>query len=241
MSDAQCVPIIEATDLHTYYGASHILHGVNLKINKGETLSIMGRNGMGKSTTLRSLLGLTAPRRGQVKVYGEDMTGAAPQKVARKGIALVPEDRGIFPNLSVKENLIMAARAGIDGRMDWTLERVLDTFPRLAQRMSHMGNHLSGGEQQMLTVGRALMTNPDLIILDEATEGLAPLIRKEIWSVIAEIKKSGLASILVDKDIKALMSLADRNLIISKGEIVYEGSSEDLAANPEIHKRYMGV
>lgn len=234
-------PIIEAHELHTYYGASHILHGISFSIRPGETLSLMGRNGMGKTTLLRSLLGLTPPRRGTVKIYGRDMTGAPPEKIVRQGIAFVPEDRGIFPNLSVRENLVMAARPGPNGRKDWDLARVLETFPRLAQRMAHMGNHLSGGEQQMLTVGRALMTNPDLLILDEATEGLAPLIRKEIWSVVRQIKQSGIAAVIVDKDIKALLELADRNIIISKGRIVYEGSSADLAANPEIHIQYLGV
>lgn len=234
-------PIIEAHQLHTYYGSSHILHGISLCINPGETLSLMGRNGMGKTTLLRSLLGLTPPRRGTVKIYGRDMTGAPPQKIVRQGIAFVPEDRGIFPNLTVRENLVMAARPAPNGRKDWDLARVLETFPRLAQRMNNMGNHLSGGEQQMLTVGRALMTNPDLLILDEATEGLAPLIRKEIWSVIRQIKQSGIAAVIVDKDIKALLELADRNIIISKGRIVYEGSSEELAANPAIHTRHLGV
>ncbi len=234
-------PIIEAQELHTYYGDSHILHGISLSIAPGEILSLMGRNGMGKTTLLRSLLGLTPPRRGTVRVYGQDMTGATPYKIVRQGIAFVPEDRGIFPNLSVRENLVMASRPGPDGRKDWDLARVLETFPRLAQRMNNMGNHLSGGEQQMLTVGRALMTNPDLLILDEATEGLAPLIRKEIWSVIRQIKQSGIAAVIVDKDLKALLELADRHLIISKGQIVYEGSSEDLAANPEIHTKYLGV
>jgi len=235
------IPIIDAHELHTYYGDSHILHGISLSIAPGETLSLMGRNGMGKTTLLRSLLGLTPPRRGTVKVYGRDMTGAPTEKIVRQGIAFVPEDRGIFPNLTVRENLMMAARPGPDGRMDWDLTQVLDTFPRLAQRMTHMGNHLSGGEQQMLTVGRALMTNPDLLILDEATEGLAPLIRKEIWSVVRQIKQSGIAAVIVDKDIKALLDLADRNIIISKGRIVYEGSSEELAANPEIHIQHLGV
>lgn len=234
-------PIIEADELHTYYGASHILHGISLSIARGETLSLMGRNGMGKTTLLRSLLGLTPPRRGTVKIYGRDMTGATTQKIIRQGIAFVPEDRGIFANLTVRENLVMAARPGLDGRKDWDLARVLETFPRLAQRMTHMGNHLSGGEQQMLTVGRALMTNPDLLILDEATEGLAPLIRKEIWSVVSQIKQSGIAAVIVDKDIKALLELADRNIIISKGRIVYEGSSEELAGNPEIHTQHLGV
>jgi branched-chain amino acid transport system ATP-binding protein len=234
-------PIIEAREIHTYYGDSHILHGINFTISAGETVSLMGRNGMGKTTLLRSLLGLTPPRRGTVKVFGRDMTGAPPEKVVRTGIAFVPEDRGIFPKLTVRENLVMAARSGPNGRREWDLDRVLDTFPRLAQRMTNMGNHLSGGEQQMLTVGRALMTNPDLILLDEATEGLAPLIRNEIWSVVRQIKESGIAAVIVDKDLKALLAVSDRNIIISKGRIVFEGSSEELASNPELHKQHLGV
>jgi len=234
-------PIIEAREIHTYSGDSHILHGINFTISAGETVSLMGRNGMGKTTLLRSLLGLTPPRRGTVKVFGRDMTGAPPEKVVRTGIAFVPEDRGIFPKLTVRENLVMAARSGPNGRREWDLDRVLDTFPRLAQRMTNMGNHLSGGEQQMLTVGRALMTNPDLILLDEATEGLAPLIRNEIWSVVRQIKESGIAAVIVDKDLKALLAVSDRNIIISKGRIVFEGSSEALASNPELHKQHLGI
>ena len=241
MKETASNPIIEAREIHTYYGDSHILHGINFSISAGETVSLMGRNGMGKTTLLRSLLGLTPPRRGTVKVFGRDMTGAPPQKIVRQGIAFVPEDRGIFPKLTVRENLIMAARSGPNGRREWDLDRVLDTFPRLAQRMTNMGNHLSGGEQQMLTVGRALMTNPDLILLDEATEGLAPLIRNEIWSVVRQIKESGIAAVIVDKDLKALLGVSDRNIIISKGRIVFEGSSEELASNPEIHKQHLGV
>lgn len=233
--------IIEAQELHTYYGDSHILHGIDFSIYPGETVSLMGRNGMGKTTLLRSLLGLTPPRNGTVKIFGEDMTAAAPQKIVRKGIAFVPEDRGIFPKLTVRENLVMAARPGPHGRRDWDLDRVLDTFPRLAQRLTNMGNHLSGGEQQMLTVGRALMTNPDLILLDEATEGLAPLIRKEIWSVVSQIKESGIAAVIVDKDMKALLGVSDRNIILSKGRIVFEGSSEELASDPELHRQHLGV
>ncbi len=240
-ADQALVPIIEAQDLHTYYGASHILHGISFKISAGETLSLMGRNGMGKTTLLRSLLGLTPPQSGTVKIYGRDMTGMPPQKVVRQGIAFVPEDRGIFSNLTVLENLIMSARTGPNGRNEWNLERVLDTFPRLGQRLDHMGNHLSGGEQQMLTVGRALMTNPDLILLDEATEGLAPLIRKEIWAVVSKIKQSGIAAVVVDKDIKALLGVADRNIIINKGRIVYEGTSAEFAARPDLHQQYLGV
>jgi branched-chain amino acid transport system ATP-binding protein len=201
----------------------------------------MGRNGMGKTTLLRSLLGLTPPRRGTVKIYGRDMTGMATEKIVRQGIAFVPEDRGIFPNLTVRENLVMASRKGPCGRDEWDLTRVLDTFPRLGQRLNHMGNHLSGGEQQMLTVGRALMTNPNLILLDEATEGLAPLIRKEIWSVVRKIKQSGIAAVIVDKDIKSLLTVVDRNIILNKGRIVYEGTSEELAANPAIHQQHLGV
>lgn len=241
MAAPTTTPIIEARGLHTYYGASHILHGIDFRIDPGETLSLMGRNGMGKTTLLRSLIGLTPPKQGTVKIYGRDMTGIPAQKVVRQGIAFVPEDRGIFPNLTVRENLVMTARPGPDGRDDWNLERVLETFPRLGQRLSHMGNHLSGGEQQMLTVGRALMTNPNLILLDEATEGLAPLIRKEIWSVVMKIKESGIAAVIVDKDIKALLGVSDRNIILSKGQVVYEGTSAELAANPEVHQQYLGV
>ncbi len=238
MSDA---PLLEARELHTYYGASHILHGISLNVLPGQTLSLMGRNGMGKTTTLRTLLGLTPARSGQVLVKGKDVSRSAPHVVARLGVAYVPEDRGIFPNLSVVENLVMAARKGPGGREDWTLERVLELFPRLDERLSHMGNQLSGGVQQMLTIGRALMTNPDLILLDEATEGLAPLIRKEIWSVIGKIKRAGIASIVVDKDIHALTRIADHNLILVKGRVVYQGSSADLEANPEIHRQHLGV
>lgn len=234
-------PLLEGRGLHTYYGASHILHGVDIAVHRGQTVSFMGRNGMGKTTTLRSLLGLTPPRQGQVLFNGQDVTGRAPHWMAKTGIAYVPEDRGIFPTLSVTENLVMAARPGPSGRKDWDLERVLDLFPRLEERSSSMGNQLSGGEQQMLTVGRALMTNPDLILLDEATEGLAPLIRKEIWSVIRRIKETDIASIVVDKDVKSLMKIADHNVIITKGRVVYQGTSSELAANPEIHRQHLGI
>jgi branched-chain amino acid transport system ATP-binding protein len=233
--------LLEADDLHTYYGPSHILRGVNLKIRRGEAISLMGRNGMGKTTTLRSLVGLTAPRRGRVTLRGRDVTGRPPHEVARLGIALVPEGRGIFPNLKVREQLVMAARAGTDGRRDWNLVRVNELFPRLAERAGNYGNQLSGGEQQMLTIGRALMTNPDLLMLDEATEGLAPLIRREIWHVIQRIKATGIATIIVDKDIKALSAISDRSVILAKGRIVFEGTTLELAAQPEITAKYLGV
>jgi branched-chain amino acid transport system ATP-binding protein len=233
--------ILEAIDLHTYYGESHILHGISLKIHKGETIALIGRNGMGKTTLLRTLIGLTPPRSGKVTVYGKDTTKMMTHKTICQGLAFVPEDRGIFPNLSVLENLTMAERESVDGQKEWDLERVLGIFPLLEKRISNMGNQLSGGEQQMLTVGRALMTNPDLILLDEATEGLAPLFRLEIWSVIRTIKEAGIAAIVVDKDIKALLKLADKSIVIEKGTFVYEGESADLRAKPEILHRYLGV
>jgi branched-chain amino acid transport system ATP-binding protein len=234
-------PLVEANDLHTYYGPSHVLHGVSLVVRRGETVSLMGRNGMGKTTTLRSLVGLNPPRRGTVKIDGRDMTGAPTHAIARLGIALVPEGRGIFPNLSVREHLVMAARPGVDGRAEWTIARVFELFPRLAQRATHLGNQLSGGEQQMLTIGRALMTNPVLLMLDEATEGLAPLVRKEIWAVIRKIKASGMAALIVDKDIRALNKVSDRSLILVKGRIVYEGPTRELAANPALQAQHLAV
>ena len=173
-------PLIEGRSLHTYYGTSHVLRGVDFTVQRGETVALMGRNGMGKSTLVKSLLGLVRPQRGEVLVSGENVTAEATHRIARRGIGYVPEGRGIFPDLSVRENLVMAARSGMRGQRDWTLERVLASFPRLAQRMDHAGDALSGGEQQMLSIGRALMTNPDLLLLDEATEGLAPLMAREL-------------------------------------------------------------
>ena len=241
MNGDSSAPLLQAEGLHTYYGDSHILHGVDLKIDPGETVSLMGRNGMGKTTTLRSIIGLTPPREGRISIRGRDATRLSTHQIIRQGIAFVPEDRGIFPNLSVLENLTMAARTGPGGRDEWNIQRVLDLFPRLGERLEHMGNQLSGGEQQMLTIARALMTNPDLIILDEATEGLAPLIRLEIWVVIRHIKSTGIASIIVDKDINSLLPICDRNYIINKGEVVYHGRSRELLENPELHKQYLGV
>ncbi len=233
--------LLESRGLHAYYGASHILHGIDFRIAGGETVGLMGRNGMGKSTLIRSMLGIVKPRGGEVFVRGTPMTGAAPYLVARKGIAYVPEGRGIFPNLTVRENLTMAARPGPDGRSDWTYERVLATFPRLAERLDHGGWKLSGGEQQMLTIGRALMTNPDLLILDEATEGLAPQIAKEIWRIIGEIRAHGIATMIVDKNHAAVTAIADRNVILVKGRVVFEGDSAALRAQPELLHRHLGV
>lgn len=233
--------LLEARGLHTYYGASHVLRGVDFAVRRGETVGLMGRNGMGKTTLIRSLLRLTPARRGELRLRGVPLDHAAPHRIARLGIAYVPEGRGIFANLSVRENLVMAARAGVTGRRDWTLERVLATFPRLAERLSHGGGQLSGGEQQMLTIGRALMTNPELLILDEATEGLAPLIAVEIWRIIRDIRADGIATIIVDKNHGAVTALADHNVILVKGQVVYEGSSTELHARPDLLHRYLGV
>jgi branched-chain amino acid transport system ATP-binding protein len=233
--------ILEARELHAYYGASHILHGIDFRIDRGETVGLMGRNGMGKSTLIRSMLGIVRPRHGEVFVRGTPMTGAAPFLVARAGIAYVPEGRGIFPNLTVRENLVMAARSGADGRRDWTFDRVMRTFPRLSERLDNGGWQLSGGEQQMLTIGRALMTNPDLLILDEATEGLAPQIAKEIWRIVDEIRTHGIATLIVDKNYKAITAISSRNVILVKGRVVFEGPGAALLAQPELLHRHLGV
>ncbi len=233
--------LLEARGLHTYYGASHILRGVDFTVRAGETVGLMGRNGMGKTTLIRSLLGFVPPRRGEVKVRDDTMTGAPPHRIAQCGIAGVPEGRGIFPNLSVRENLVMAARAGVGGRRDWTLARVLDTFPRLGERLAHGGAQLSGGEQQMLTIGRALMTNPDLLVLDEATEGLAPKIAADIWGIVRRIRDTGIATVLVDKNHAAVTAVSDRNVILVKGEVVFDGSSAALHADPALLHRHLGV
>lgn len=233
--------IIDARELQTFYGASHILHGVDLLVRGGEAVGLMGRNGMGKTTLIRTLVGQIAPLHGEVKINGRVMTGAAPHLIAREGIAYVPEGRGIFPNLSVRENLIMAARPGPGGRRDWNYERVLESFPRLRERLSHGGQQLSGGEQQMLSIGRALMTNPMVLILDEATEGLAPLIAREIWRIIRTVRQAGIASIIVDKNYAALSAIADRNIILVKGRVVFEGTSGELRGTPEILQRHIGI
>jgi branched-chain amino acid transport system ATP-binding protein len=233
--------LVSAEGLHTYYGPSHILHGVDFEVGHGETVALMGRNGMGKTTLLRSLMGLTPPKRGRVMIDGRDMTGASAHAVARAGLALVPEGRGIFASLTVREHLVMAARPGRDGRADWTLARVLETFPRLAERLDHGGARLSGGEQQMLTIGRALMTNPELLILDEATEGLAPLIAREIWSMLRRLRASGMAAVIVDKNHAAATGIADRAVILVKGRAVFSGTAAALRAEPDILQRHLGV
>lgn len=234
-------PLLEAKDLHAYYGTSHVLRGVDFAVGRGETVALMGRNGMGKSTLLKTLLGLVRARRGQVFASGEEVTASPTHRIARRGIAYVPEGRGIFPNLSVRENLVMAARAGVHGKTEWTFERVLTTFPRLKDRIAHAGSELSGGEQQMLTIGRALMTNPDLLILDEATEGLAPLVAREIWAIIGGIRASGIATVVVDRNHAAVTAIADRAVILVKGQVIFAGTGAELRAQPALLHAHLGV
>ena len=234
-------PIIEARELHTFYGASHILHGVDFLVRGGEAVGLMGRNGMGKTTLIRTLAGQIAPLSGQIKINGRLMTDAPPHLIARQGIAYVPEGRGIFPNLSVRENLLIAARPGPDGRCDWNYDRVLESFPRLRERLSHGGQQLSGGEQQMLSIGRALMTNPTLLLLDEATEGLAPRTAQEIWRIIRTVREAGIASIIVDKNYAAVSAITDRNVILVKGQVVFEGTGAELRGKPELLHRHLGL
>jgi branched-chain amino acid transport system ATP-binding protein len=233
--------LLEIEGLETAYGSSQVLFGMDLAIAPGEVATLLGRNGMGKTTTVRSLLGLTRARAGTVRFLGERIESHAPDRIARMGLAVVPEGRQIFPNLSVRENLLAFA-AHRNGSPDpWTLERVLALFPRLGERAGNMGNQLSGGEQQMLAIGRALMTNPHLLILDEATEGLAPLIREEIWRCLDTLRGQGQAILVIDKYVQRLIRLADRHTIIERGRVVWQGESSALATQPELWQRYIGV
>lgn len=232
--------IIDAQGVQAWYGSSHILHGLDFKLAKGETVGLLGRNGMGKSTLIRTLLGHVRQREGRIQVAGKDLSKGLPHQVAQLGVAYVPEGRGIFPTLTVRENLVMAARAGTSGQKDWTYERVMETFPRLSERLTNLGSQLSGGEQQMLSIGRALMTNPDAIILDEATEGLAPLIVAEIWRVIASIRRTGIATLIVDRDYRKVCNESDRLVVMQKGRLVLEGPSEALQGSAEL-AGYLGV
>lgn len=232
--------IIDAQGVQAWYGSSHILHGLDFKLAKGETVGLLGRNGMGKSTLIRTLLGHVRQREGRIQVAGKDLSKGMPHQVAQLGVAYVPEGRGIFPTLTVRENLVMAARAGTRGQKDWTYERVMETFPRLSERLTNLGSQLSGGEQQMLSIGRALMTNPDAVILDEATEGLAPLIVAEIWRVIASIRRTGIATLIVDRDYRKVCNESDRLVVMQKGRIVLEGPSEALRGSSEL-AGFLGV
>ncbi len=232
-------PILELTEVETCYGLSQVLFGMSLSVAPGEMVTLMGRNGMGKTTTVRSIMGLAPARAGTIRFMGQDIRGLPAYRVAKLGIGLVPEGRQIFPNLTARENLLATAVVRESG--EWTLERVYDLLPRLAERTGSMGNQLSGGEQQMLAVGRALMTNPRLLILDEATEGLAPLVRQEIWRCLARLKESGLAVLAIDKNVGALMRVADKHFLIERGRVVWNGTSAALAAVPDTRHRYLGV
>ena len=236
--------ILDARGIHAWYGSSHVLHGVDITLARGETVGLLGRNGMGKSTLIRTLLGHVAQRQGRIELFGADLSRARPHEVARRGVAYVPEGRGVFPNLSVRENLVMAAKpaqqASRPGMRGWSLERVLQTFPRLGERLNNLGSQLSGGEQQMLSIGRALMTQPQLIILDEATEGLAPLIVAEIWRVIGQIRHDGIATLIVDRDFRKVLAQSDRAVVLQKGEVVLAGASQVLAQSREL-AMFLGV
>jgi branched-chain amino acid transport system ATP-binding protein len=235
MSDA----VLKVAGIETSYGLSQVLFGVSLTIAPGEMVTLMGRNGMGKTTTVRSIMGLTPARAGQIHFMGQEIRGLPAYKVAQLGVGLVPEGRQIFPNLTVYENLVATAVARDGGA--WTLEKVYELFPGLAERSDNMGNQLSGGEQQMLAIGRALMTNPRLLILDEATEGLAPLIRAEIWRCLARLKELGLAILVIDKNVDALVRVADRHFLLERGRVVWKGVSRELAAAPDVQHRYLGI
>ena len=233
--------MLRIRDLEAFYGASQALFGMELSVDAGEVVTLMGRNGMGKTTTVHAVMGLLETRRGVVEFDGVRVDEMASFRIARLGLGLVPEGRQIFPNLSVRENLLAAAANRSARANPWTIERAFEFFPRLAERQRNMGNPLSGGEQQMLAVGRALMTNPKLLILDEATEGLAPLIRHEIWSCLGRLKREGQAILVIDKNVGALIGLADRHHIVEKGRVVWTGSSTDLAGDKELQHRYLGV
>ena len=233
--------LLEVAGIETCYGLSQVLFGLSLAIDAGEVVTLMGRNGMGKTTTVRSIMGLTPARAGSIRFAGQEMRGLPSYRVAKLGIGLVPEGRQVFPNLSARENLIATAANRGAAAEPWTLARVCALFPRLAERLASMASQLSGGEQQMLAIGRALMTNPRLLILDEATEGLAPLIRAEIWQCLTRLKAAGQSILVIDKNVEALIRIADRHYLIERGRVVWTGSSRELAAAPQVQHRYLGV
>ena len=228
--------MLDVRNLETAYGRSQVLFGVSLEVGASQVVSLLGRNGMGKTTTVRSIMGIARPKAGTITFDGKALNGLPPYRIAQAGFGLVPEGRQVFPNLTVRENLLATARKG-----PWTLERVLNLFRNLRERQGHYGNQLSGGEQQMLAIGRALMTNPRLLVLDEATEGLAPLVRGEIYRSIERLKGDGLSILVIDKDVKSLTQVADRHYVLEKGRVVWSGSSAELAADQNVQHRYLGV
>src|SRR5712672_4692986 len=239
MTDA--APLLEVDGVETCYGLSQVLFGMSLSVRSGEMVALMGRNGMGKSTTIRSIMGLTPARAGLIRFAGHEVRKLPSFRIAQLGIGLVPEGRQIFPNLTVRENLVAASGNRLGAADPWGIENIHALFPRLAERGGNMGGTLSGGEQQMLAIGRALMTNPRLLILDEATEGLAPLIREEIWRCLSRLKNDGLSILVIDKNVEALTRIADRHYLIERGRVVWSGTSAELAAAPETQHRYLGI
>jgi branched-chain amino acid transport system ATP-binding protein len=234
-------PLLELTGVETHYGRSQVLFGLSLAVAEGEMVTLMGRNGMGKTTTVRAIMGLTTPSGGAIRFAGQEIGRAPSYRIAQLGIGLAPEGRQVFPNLTVRENLVAAAANRGQRQHPWTFDRVCSLFPQLGERSASMGTLLSGGEQQMLAIGRALMTNPRLLILDEATEGLAPLVRREIWRCLKRLKEEGLSLLVIDKNVAALLRLADRHYLIERGRVVWSGTSAQLAAAGEVQSRYLGV
>lgn len=232
--------MLELTDVHTYYGASYVLHGISLEVKDGSVVALLGRNGMGKTTTIRSIIGFTPPRRGVIRFKGKEITGLQPHQISQMGIGLVPQGRRIFSSLNVKGNLLMSARGGGDAGA-WTLDKVYSLFPILKERADCKGNLLSGGEQQMLSIARALMTNPNLLLMDEPSEGLAPIIVREVRRIISQLKQSGFSILLVEQNLSMALGVADYTYIISKGIIVYESTPQELRGNEEVKAKYIGV
>ena len=233
--------MLDVQRIETFYGSSQVLFGIDLKIEEGQAISLLGRNGMGKTTTVRSIMGLTPPRNGKILLDGREIQQSPPFQIARLGLGLVPEGRQIFPNLTVYENLVATACPPLHHKAAWMLEKILALFPVLQERQKYLGNQLSGGEQQMLAIGRALMTNPRLLILDEATEGLAPLVQKEIWHCLATLREGGQSILVIDKHIESLLTLADYHYILEKGRMVWAGNSQTLSHDAKIRNRYLGV
>ncbi len=233
--------LLDVRDLNAGYGRSQVLFGMTLRIESEQCVTLLGRNGMGKTTTIKNIMGLHTPWRGTVRLRGAALSGLPSYRVARAGIGLVPEGRQVFPNLSVRENLIATAADRRKTTSPWGLDRVYKIFPRLQERATNFGNQLSGGEQQMLAIGRALMTNPELLILDEATEGLSPLVRQEIWAALSQLRKEGMAILVIDKNIAPLLVLADYHYIIEKGQVVWQGDSEKLRASPDVCQKFLGA
>jgi branched-chain amino acid transport system ATP-binding protein len=233
--------LLDLRGVHAGYGASRVLHGVDLHVGAGEIVGLLGRNGMGKTTLVRTAMGLLRASAGELRFAGQDLRALAAHRIPRLGLALVPEGRQVFPNLSVGEHLTSFAHAGVDGQAAWTPARIYELFPRLAGRRSHMGDQLSGGEQQMLAIGRALVTNPRLLILDEATEGLAPLVREEIWRALEQLRRGGHAMLVIDKYVQRLVRVADRHVIVEKGRVAWAGTSVELDADRSLWQRYLGV